>query len=91
MENIESTRGLLFSQRVMLTLVSAGMSRDDAYKLAQGHAATTWDKKADFRDLIKNDSKVTALLDKPTLDELFDYNFYTQCIDALFTRVGLNE
>ena len=91
MENIESTRGLLFPQRVMLTLVNAGMSRDDAYKLAQGHAATTWDKKADFRDLIKNDSKVTALLDKPTLDELFDYNFYTQCIDALFTRVGLNE
>jgi adenylosuccinate lyase len=89
--NIESTRGLLFSQRVMLSLVNAGMSRDEAYKLAQSYAAKTWDEGADFRELIKNDTKVKELIEPSSLEELFDYTFYTQCVDALYERVGLDK
>ena len=60
--NIESTRGLIFSQRLMLALVESGMSRDAAYKLAQRHAATTWEETKDFRELVANDPEVQSNL-----------------------------
>ena len=49
MANIESTRGLLFSQRVMLALIEAGLPREGAYRMMQRHTAATWDEGGDFR------------------------------------------
>ena len=89
MANIESTRGLLFSQRVMLALIEAGMPREGAYRMMQRHAAATWDEGGDFRELVKNDPDVQALLDAGQLAELFDYGYYTANVDALFERAGL--
>jgi adenylosuccinate lyase len=89
MANVESTRGLVFSQRIMLELVEKGMSRDDAYSLLQAHAATSWENGADFRDLVRQDETVRRHLPSADLDALFDYGYYTRHVDALFARVGL--
>ena len=91
MVNIESTRGLVFSQRLMLTLVEKGMSRDDAYKLTQNNAAKAWDEGADFRDLLRADATVKEHLTDDALTELFDYSYYTRYVDEMFARVGLLE
>ena len=89
-ENMELTRGLLFSQRLMLTLIEKGMSRDDAYKTMQKNAALTWDEDDDFRELIRNDDAVTDNLEVGELDKIFDYGYYVRFVDDVFERVGLN-
>ena len=88
-ENLEITKGLLFSQRTMLKLVEKGMSRDDAYKLVQNYSMKTWDEKLDFRELISGDSQVKILLSQSDLDDLFDYKSYTKYIDEIFVKAGL--
>jgi adenylosuccinate lyase len=89
MENIESTRGLVFSQRVMLALVEKGMAREEAYRIAQRHSATTWEQNADFRDLVRRDAAVQSKMPADEIAALFDYGYYTRHVDALFARVGL--
>ena len=87
--NIESTKGLVFSQRLMLALVEKGMPRQDAYRLQQSHAHITWDEGTDFRELIKNDSIVSNYLNEKDLEGIFDYSYYTKHIDAMFERINL--
>ena len=88
-ENMELTRGLLFSQRVMLTLVEKGMSREEAYKIVQENAAKTWDEGRDFRELIGTDSRVMSKLGAYNLPGLFNYGYYVRFVDDTFKRVGL--
>jgi len=88
-ENMELTRGLLFSQRVMLTLVEKGMSREEAYKIVQENAAKTWDEGRDFRELIGTDSRVMSKLGAYNLPGLFSYEYYVRFVDDTFKRVGL--
>ena len=90
MQNMEVTRGLLFSQRLMLELIERGVSRDDAYKLMQANSARTWDEDGDFRELIRGDAGVRAHLDDSDLDEIFDYGYYIRFVDDVFARVGLD-
>jgi adenylosuccinate lyase len=65
-----SSHGLVFSQPVLLALVTTGTSRDDAYRIVQRNAMSAWDTGADFRTLLENDPDVR--LDKEALDEAFD-------------------
>ncbi|MCH7745495.1 MAG: adenylosuccinate lyase [Chloroflexi bacterium] len=88
-QNIELTKGLLFSQRVLLALVEKGSSREDAYKIVQGNSAKTWDEDKDFRELIKSDSEVTSQISSAELDGIFDYKYYVRHVDEIFQRVGL--
>ena len=90
MQNMEVTRGLLFSQRLMLELIERGVSRDDAYKLMQANSARTWDEDGDFRELIRGDAGVRAHLDDSDLDEIFDYGYYIRFVDNVFERIGLD-
>ena len=90
-ENMELTRGLLFSQRLMLTLIEKGMSREDAYKTMQKNAALTWDEDDDFRELVRRDPVVNGQLGKKELDGIFDYGYYVRFVDDVFERVGLND
>ena len=87
--NIESTKGLVFSQRLMLALVEKGMPRQDAYRLQQSHAHIAWDEGADFRELIKNDPIVAEHLNHNDLEDIFDYSYYIKHVDALFKRINL--
>jgi len=88
--NLESTRGLVFSQRVLLTLVEKGMGREDAYKLVQRHAMTAWDEGANFRELLRGDQQVARLLSREELEDLFDYGYYLRFVGDTFRRVGLS-
>ena len=70
--NLESSRGLVFSQAVLLALVSAGMTRDDAYRVVQSNAMRVWDEGGDFRTLLEQDEAVTGVADQVDLDGAFD-------------------
>ncbi|MFP6636457.1 MAG: adenylosuccinate lyase [Dehalococcoidia bacterium] len=88
-ENIESSRGLIFSQRVLLELVDKGLAREDAYAIVQRNAMTGWDEGRDFRELIKSDKEAATYLSESELNELFDYGYYTRYVDETFQRLGL--
>ncbi len=88
-ENIESSRGLVFSQRVLLALVDKGLAREEAYKIVQTNAGRSWEEKKDFRDLLREDLQTGKHLSRTELDELFDYGYYTRYVDETFQRLGL--
>ena len=88
-DNVESSRGLVFSQRVLLALVDKGMGREDAYKVVQRNAMRSWDTGADFRDLLRADAEARDCLPGEELEELFDYGYYTRYVDETFQRIGL--
>ena len=87
--NVESTQGLIFSQRVLLALVDKGLAREDAYAIVQRNAMQGWDFGKDFRELIKADRDVSPHLSNEELEELFDYGYYTRYVDDTFRRLGL--
>ena len=89
-QNLESSRGLIFSQRVLLALVEdKGLSREEAYDIVQRNAMRAWDDSQDFRDLLKQDAQATEHLTENEMDALFDYGYYTRYIDDNFERIGL--
>ena len=89
--NIDLTRGLVYSQRVMLALVDRGMSRTKAYSIVQQHAMDSWTNDKDFMALLKADPDVTAVLPPAELAELFDYAYYLRHVDAIFRRLDLER
>ncbi|MDP7673513.1 MAG: adenylosuccinate lyase [Dehalococcoidia bacterium] len=91
MQNLESTRGLVFSPRVMLLLVEKGVDRTDAYDAVQRNSMKSWESELDFRDLIKTDPVVSTKVSPQDLDDLFDYSFYLVHVDQIYTRVGISE
>ena len=70
--NLDSSHGLVFSQQVLLALVGAGLSRDDAYRLVQRNALRAWDEERDFRELLESDEEIAGRLDPSVLDRAFD-------------------
>ncbi|AFV03217.1 Adenylosuccinate lyase [Dehalobacter sp. UNSWDHB] len=89
MTNIEKVYGLIFSQRVMLSLVDKGMSREASYALVQKNAMRAWDTKVPFKDYVLQDAEIMQFLTKEEVDALFDYEYHTKNIDYIFRRVGL--
>ncbi len=85
-QNVELTRGLIFSQRVLLALVEKGLSREQAYNLVQSNAMRAWDREEDFRDLLRADPAVASHLPPSELESLFDYSYYTRYISEAFRR-----
>jgi adenylosuccinate lyase len=85
--NLELSRGLYFSQRLLLTLVDSGLSRDEAYRLVQGHAMRAWEEELDFPELVRADVEITQRLDQATLDSIFDLGHYTRHVDTVFERL----
>ena len=88
-ENLDSSRGLIFSQRVLLQLIDKGMSREEAYNIVQSQTSIAWSDGVDFRELIANDAVASRMLSPEDFDELFDYNYYTRFVDVSYRRVGL--
>ena len=85
--NLDALGGLIHSQRVLLALTQAGMSREDAYKAVQRNAMPVWLEGKDFLTLLKADDAVTSLLDANALEALFDLGYHTKHVDTLFKRV----
>ena len=88
--NMNSTFGLIFSQRAMLTLIEKGMTREQAYDLVQPKTAQSWDNQVDFKPLLEADSEVTSRLTQEEIDEIFNPVYYTKRVDDIFHRVGLD-
>jgi adenylosuccinate lyase len=88
-KNMDITRGLLFSQRVLLALIEKGMSRQVAYKLVQRNAMETWQGNKRFINLLKADKEVMAVLTPTELEALFDVQYYLRFVDDVFERLGL--
>jgi len=88
-ENLEVTRGLVFSQRVLLALIEKGLSRDEAYEIVQRNSMKAWKERVGFLDLLQADPDVSKHLSKSELDELFDYGYFLRHVDAVFERLGL--
>ena len=86
-QNLESLGGLVDSQRVLLALTQAGMSREDAYRVVQRHAMAAWDGAGRFSDLLKRDPEIARFLDPKRIDSLFDTAYHLKHVDTIFARV----
>ncbi|MCX2456176.1 adenylosuccinate lyase [Lacticaseibacillus nasuensis] len=87
--NMQKTHGLIYSQRVMLKLIEAGLSREEAYDLVQPKTAQAWDEHRDFRALLEADPQVTARLTPAAIADAFDYHYHLKHVDEIFARLGL--
>ncbi|KAA5603848.1 adenylosuccinate lyase [Roseospira marina] len=85
--NLNRMGGLVFSQRVMLALTQAGVSRETAYRMVQRNAMRVWDGEGDLLTLLKGDAEVVAALDEATLAGMFDLGHHTKHVDTIFRRV----
>ncbi|MEL7116776.1 MAG: adenylosuccinate lyase, partial [Pseudomonadota bacterium] len=85
--NMNKFRGLVHSQRVLLALTQAGVSREDAYTLVQRNAMKVWEAGADFMAELKADADVTAALTEAEIEEKFDLSYHTKHVDTIFERV----
>ncbi|MEL7345841.1 MAG: lyase family protein, partial [Pseudomonadota bacterium] len=87
MRNLNQFRGLVHSQRVMLALTQAGVSREGAYKMVQRNAMKVWEEGADFLEELKGDQDVTAALGVEAIEDAFDLDYHTKHVDTIFARV----
>ncbi len=87
LRNLESTGGLIFSGQLLLDLAESGMSREDAYRLVQGHAMRAWNEDLVFRDLVAADPEITGRLSPEKLARTFDLGRQLGNVDAIFARV----
>ncbi|MFA9442925.1 MAG: adenylosuccinate lyase [Hyphomicrobium sp.] len=85
--NLDKLGGLHNSQRVLLALTQAGLSREDAYGLVQRNAMKTWNEGKDFLSELKADKDVIAKLDPAALEAMFDLDFHFKNVDVIFARV----
>jgi adenylosuccinate lyase len=86
-QNMEITKGLIYSQAVLLALTRAGMAREDAYDIIQRNAMRTWAGEGGFRELLAADPELTAALPAGELDKCFDSSSFLRQVDVIFRRV----
>ncbi|MGB3349514.1 adenylosuccinate lyase [Brucella anthropi] len=87
LKNMNKFRGLVHSQRVLLALTQAGVSREDAYRLVQRNAMKVWEQGADFLEELLSDAEVRAALSEEQIREKFDLGYHTKHVDTIFKRV----
>jgi len=87
MRNLNKFRGLVHSQRVLLALTQAGVSREDSYRLVQRNAMKVWEEGKDFLEELLSDEEVRAALPEETIREKFDLGYHTKHVDTIFKRV----
>src|SRR5262249_1752996 len=87
LQNLESTRGLVYSGQFLQDVVEKGMPRDDAYKAVQENAMAAWESDTSFRDRVANDPRITRYLDAAALAHTFDLQRQLRYVDAIFDRV----
>ncbi len=85
--NMNKFRGLVMSQRVLLALTQAGVSREDAYRLVQRNAMKVWEEGKDFKTELLADPEVTAALSPAEIEEKFDLGYHTKHVETIFARV----
>jgi len=86
-KNLDATHGLVHSQRVLLALTQAGLSREDSYRLVQRNAMRAWNGEGDLLDLLKSDPEVSKALPAAKLEAMFDLGYHLMQVDTIFARV----
>ncbi len=89
MENLEANLGLVFSQRVMLSIVEKGVPRDTVYRWVQEGAMKAWDEKIQFKEVVKENSEIREYLSEEEINDIFDFSYHTKHVDTIFKRCGL--
>ncbi|WP_372840120.1 adenylosuccinate lyase [Phaeovulum sp.] len=87
LRNMNKFKGLVMSQRVLLALTQAGVSREDSYRLVQRNAMKVWERGADFKTELLADPEVTAALSPAEIEEKFDTGYHTKHVETIFARV----
>ncbi|SEB58546.1 adenylosuccinate lyase [Rhodobacter sp. 24-YEA-8] len=87
LKNMNKFKGLVMSQRVLLALTQAGVSREDSYRLVQRNAMKVWEQGADFKTELLGDEEVTKALSPAEIEEKFDLGYHTKHVDTIFARV----
>lgn len=90
LRNIEKTYGLVFSQRLMLMLIDAGMSRERAYDTVQPLAMKAWENEIPFRPLVEGDDEIRRTLQEEQIADAFDLSYHTRRVDILLRRAGID-
>lgn len=90
LRNMERTFGLIFSQRVLLTLIDKGLSRETAYDTVQPLTQQAWDEQKSFKELVLANDVITNNLTQTEIESLFDPQYHLTHVDAIFKRVGLD-
>jgi adenylosuccinate lyase len=85
--NLDSTGGLVFSGQLLLDLVEHGVSREDAYRLVQGHAMRAWKEDLNFRELVAGDPNITKRVPAQVIERAFDLQRQLRNIDGIFAQV----
>ena len=86
-KNLNLTRGLVFSQEVMLELTKSGIAREKAYRLVQSHAKASFAKNTNLLTLLKNDKSITGKISEKRLDKIFTYDKHLKNVNYIFKRV----
>ena len=88
-ESLSKTRGLIYSQRVLIELMKKGLTRDAAYAIIQNCAMQVWQETSDFKEVLCRDRKVRKYLKTTDIEACFDIKFYIRHRDKIFKKVGL--
>ncbi|MFC7393499.1 adenylosuccinate lyase [Scopulibacillus cellulosilyticus] len=89
--NMHKTFGLIFSQRLLLTLVDKGLSREEAYDMVQPRAMEAWETETSFKSIVEKDDRITNVLSQQEIDDCFDETYHLKNVDFIFDRLGLNN
>jgi len=89
LRNLVKTKGLIFSQRVLLELMDRGLTRQKAYDIVQRCAMKTWRQTIDFKEVLLKDKGVLRYLRREDLDRIFDLDYYLRNVNKIFKKVGL--
>ena len=86
-KNLNKTKGLIFSQQVLIKLAEKGLERQKAYVMVQRNAMKVWESGKDFKGLIMEDEDICRILSKREIEEMFDVNYHLTHVDDIFERV----
>jgi len=89
LKNLNITGGLFFSEGILLSLASKGLSREESYKLIQRNAMKVWEEGADFKQQILSDPDIGKFLSEKEINDIFDLKKCTRNVDVIFERLGL--
>jgi adenylosuccinate lyase len=86
-ENLKKTKGLIFSQQLLLKLAGKGLERQSAYVMVQRNAMKVWETGQEFKDLIMEDQEIGGYLSKTEIEEIFDLDYHVKHVDDIYERV----
>jgi adenylosuccinate lyase len=89
LKNMEKTRGIIFSQRVLLALIDKGLTRQEAYDMVQGSAMGLTADGPDFKQILVSDSEVRRYLSESEVNDCFDMKYHLKYVDRIFKKTGI--